>query len=927
MISNKDRCLPFWSWNDELDEKELTDQMEWFHHSGIGGFFMHARTGLKTEYLGEKWFSCIEACLKKAKELNMEAYAYDENGWPSGFAGGKLLEKEENRDCYLTYKRGPYDKNAFASYDDSKEKLVRVNQGDNVFNVYVNRSVATADILNKDVVRQFIELTHEQYKKHDIYHNLRGFFTDEPQYYRWGTSFTYCLVDYFKEHYQEDIKDRLGLLFLEKEGYQDFRYKYWLAMQDLMLNSYSKQIYDWCEENGYSFTGHYVEETSLAFQMMACGGIMPFYQYETIPGMDWLGRFIQNEMPMTQVYSVACQLGKPRIICETFACVGWDTTPRELKQIAEVQYVGGINLMCQHLLPYHEHGERKRDYPEHYSKINPWVEDSFKQFNDYFTELGYKLAHSTQPTCVGVLHPIRSCYFTYQRDDLAKSDEDINNPFVSFVQKLSAMHLPHHYLDETVMETQKAYVKDGKLVVGKCTYSFIILPKIYTMGKYFERLLETFIQEGGKVYLADKKPTYCEGKPFDYSFLKSNTTLEEMKAAYPFEDEENEAIRLTYRISEEGKLFVYLVNTFNVPQKFHFAFKGYKNLKKEDGTVISPDLSLDNLESLVLTPTNEEITKVPKRKILKPKDTFQVEGTPLNYYPIDRIEYSKDGVHFSKPLLYMGIQDTLLKERYEGDIYLRYSFLLKSIPSSCFALIENTNTLEVKVNGKRIEKIGTVLEKDLWKYQIESNLKEGRNEIEVKVHYFQKEEVYQALFGSGDTEALKNKLVYDTTIEAVYLCGDFGVYGTFQKGKKENIYLGKDFYLDKPKKTISSTILDSYPFFRGKLTLSQDFDLKDTNYVLFLEKRFQTVRVKVNGVEAGNMMFSRYLDLSSYLHKGKNHIEYTLTISNRNLLGPLHDIDEEPMAIGPNSFEQVGTWKDGESNHQRKDYALVEAIL
>lgn len=275
----------------------------------------------------------------------------------------------------------------------------------------------------------------------------------------------------------------------------------------------------------------------------------------------------------------------------------------------------------------------------------------------------------------------------------------------------------------------------------------------------------------------------------------------------------------------------------------------------------------------------------------------------------------------------MGIQDTLLKERYEGDIYLRYSFLLKSIPSSCFALIENTNTLEVKVNGKRIEKIGTVLEKDLWKYQIESNLKEGRNEIEVKVHYFQKEEVYQALFGSGDTEALKNKLVYDTTIEAVYLCGDFGVYGTFQKGKKENIYLGKDFYLDKPKKTISSTILDSYPFFRGKLTLSQDFDLKDTNYVLFLEKRFQTVRVKVNGVEAGNMMFSRYLDLSSYLHKGKNHIEYTLTISNRNLLGPLHDIDEEPMAIGPNSFEQVGTWKDGESNHQRKDYALVEAIL
>ena len=52
---------------------------------------MHARGGLKTEYLGEKWFSCIKACGVKAKDLDMQAYAYDENGWPSGFAGGKKV--------------------------------------------------------------------------------------------------------------------------------------------------------------------------------------------------------------------------------------------------------------------------------------------------------------------------------------------------------------------------------------------------------------------------------------------------------------------------------------------------------------------------------------------------------------------------------------------------------------------------------------------------------------------------------------------------------------------------------------------------------------------------------------------------------------------------------------------------------------------
>jgi hypothetical protein len=90
-VDNQYKCLPFWSWNDELVPQELVEQIDWMEKSGIGGFFMHARGGLTTEYLGEEWFRCIEASGKEAQKLGMEAYAYDENGWPSGFAGGKLL--------------------------------------------------------------------------------------------------------------------------------------------------------------------------------------------------------------------------------------------------------------------------------------------------------------------------------------------------------------------------------------------------------------------------------------------------------------------------------------------------------------------------------------------------------------------------------------------------------------------------------------------------------------------------------------------------------------------------------------------------------------------------------------------------------------------------------------------------------------------
>ena len=36
-MDNKYKPIPFWSWNNEFDEKELADQIQWMHDNGIGG--------------------------------------------------------------------------------------------------------------------------------------------------------------------------------------------------------------------------------------------------------------------------------------------------------------------------------------------------------------------------------------------------------------------------------------------------------------------------------------------------------------------------------------------------------------------------------------------------------------------------------------------------------------------------------------------------------------------------------------------------------------------------------------------------------------------------------------------------------------------------------------------------------------------------
>ena len=83
------RSKPFWAWNGKLEEKELKYQLQIFKEMGMGGAFFHSRTGLITEYLGEEWFSLVNACADECERQGMEGWLYDEDRWPSGTAGGR----------------------------------------------------------------------------------------------------------------------------------------------------------------------------------------------------------------------------------------------------------------------------------------------------------------------------------------------------------------------------------------------------------------------------------------------------------------------------------------------------------------------------------------------------------------------------------------------------------------------------------------------------------------------------------------------------------------------------------------------------------------------------------------------------------------------------------------------------------------------
>lgn len=936
----KSKSLPFWSWNDKLDKEELEKQIEWMEERDIGGFFMHARAGLKTEYLSDEWFDCIRFCAEKAKQKNMQAWAYDENGWPSGFVGGKLLEEKENLENYLEYSLGKADKNALVSYKVIGDKLERLDSEslcENCLNVYKRTAVSSVDILDDKVVRKFISLTHEAYKSRlgKDFSLLSGFFTDEPQFCRKAVLFPHVIETAYKQEYDEDVLDGLGLLFLEKKGYKTFRYRYWKLCQKLMLENFAKPIYEWCDKNGVKLTGHYIEERNLWTQMLFNAGIMPFYEYEHIPGIDWLCKRFMSVVPIRQLGSVCAQLGKKEVLTETFAMTGWDATPKELKAVAEFQYFFGANTTCQHLLPYAEYGERKNDHPTHFTPLNPWVNEGFKKFNEYFNKLGGILRSGEEVVNVAILHPIRSAYFEYKQNDSSSTGE-LDRAIISTSEFFAKNGIGFHFLDETLF-AKYGFVDGDKIGCGKKSYEYLVIPKCYTMDKTTESLLRKYVENGGKVLLTDEKPAYLEDCEFDYSYLKSNVTFDEIKKNQPYSLScvYDKVYASYYDFGDYNCLFILNTDNFNTAE-------GYINVS---GKLSEADLLNETEKEVsnrfVLEPFESKIIVVDKGRSDKPKDkelkevvfpyeNLQVVDCDDNCLLLDYAQYSLDGDNYSESTALIGIFDQLLKKQYIGPLYLKFNFNVKYLPKTAKILSEYENAT-ILLNGKQVTFNGEYYrEKQMRLAEIAPLIKTGENVLTVQLDFYQDEKVYYALFGEGVTESLRNCLVYDTYLESIRILGDFAVYSDsgYKFSRERDVIFARDFYIGEKKRYIKEMILDGYPFFAGRIKFKSVLKLDDTDVKVRFLGKIHFAKVYLNGKKVGELIFNDTIDISEYAVIGDNEVEIEIFTGLRNFYGPHHHaVFDEIGGVSPGTFSQFGSWENDGSILERKSYSLVRTGL
>ncbi|MBQ6894600.1 MAG: hypothetical protein IJN40_03805, partial [Clostridia bacterium] len=482
-IPNKFRPIPFWSWNEKLDTKETARQVKLMYEAGLGGFIMHARGGLQTEYMGDEWFENIGCSIENAKELGTNPWVYDENGWPSGFGNGKINGKgEEYQQKYLRMEKGEKNTPNTICNIDGNHFYYEINP------FYV-------DVLDSKVTDAFIEEIYEPYYK-KYKNQITGFFSDEPQISRNGIPWSLVLPAEYKAKYGEDLLLVIDELFIEKGNYKDTRVKFWKLITDLFSNNFMKRLYDWCVTRNLEFTGHMVCEGTLLDQLTSNGAIMPHYEYFTIPGMDWLTRDVRDELHCHQVGSAAQQLGKKQVLSESFGLSGHNTSFEEFRKVCEWQMVKGINLFCQHLEGYSLRGLRKRDYPPAMFYQQPWWEE-YKTFNDAISRVGMILAEGKPECDTLVIHPQTTAWTLYNNGDNKGLDE-LNDAFIGVLNKLQDKHIKFHLGDETLIERHGS-VDGDTFVIGEMRYKTVVILPDTVLLDNTKALIDEYKQNGGRV--------------------------------------------------------------------------------------------------------------------------------------------------------------------------------------------------------------------------------------------------------------------------------------------------------------------------------------------------------------------------------------------------------------------------------------------
>ncbi len=877
------RPIPFWFWNSKLRADEIELQIREFHERGLGGFFVHGRFGLETQYLSGEWLDLVEHAVKTAAALGMQVWLYDENGFPSGIGDLKVSRVRKFR-----------------------PKLAKLeDDGRYVFETleHPNDIIFGIDYLNPEAVKAFFDLTLDAYEKalgKYFGKAIKGIFTDEPTLLpwhhdvNWYGQLKHTRVVIWNEQIERRMRDRTGMcaeevlahLFRDiNEQSGEVRQTFWEEVAELYVNTFFKPYAEWCQKRGLILTGHVLFEEGLYLNTLFQADFPQVISQLHMPGTDHLGEITEipyggfentpqhltNVQGQKLVSSIAHLMSRKTVLSETYGCAGWKLSFEKMKWIIDWQYSLGINFLCPHACFYSIEGFRKWDAPPSHNHMTGWKQ--YRRFADYVGRLSYLLRQGTHVAKVALYYPMREFRKCYRVGTEGELDRQISDTFDLCSSELLRLHFDYDILPESFLAG--ARVHEGCICAGDERYEVLIAPEsvLATPAGSVVRLFE---QQGGK-WVRPPMVTGESSRPAIRKFLAEalrSAVVPDVQIS-SLEQEKSQAVLYVHR-QQKSKHVFFFANTSDsaVDAELSLEVVGNPELwNPETGEVSNCETAREEHGRLIIghsfPPYGSAVYVIDTQNQPQDRPSFHIEPRCIELAVLpDEWRFEIEDLN-ALPLTRFHLN---IRQEGEGTTYTySASFLCKHIPEKLFLMLDDVEhrsslrggmDLTVRVNDTEWHRpqFGCYLDKGFKALDIRQAVCLGENNLAITIRHCAWSgqphvlTAPPALLGSFACDPEKTALLAPVSTAAAGSWTEFG-----------------------------------YPFYSGTASYSQVFSLpelpEESRILISVDDVKDMLEITVNGSSAETRLWRPWeADVTDLLAPGTNELTLRVTNSRANFL-------------------------------------------
>ncbi len=491
-------------------------KMALYKDLGLGGIVCNVafQQYFRSEENWRKLIAGVDACA----ELGLVVWLYDEDGYPSGAAGGLVLQENPAFEALALAHDPTRPEPLF--FRPAYEHTHASN------NYYAARRYI--NLIDDRAVQSFVAKTHDAYYQRLKPHfgkTIQAFFTDEPSLIAINLGqipeevrkkvrvvdpidpavrplptvpWSYDLPEQYRKRYGGDLNAHRKSLFAgDSPDDRRVRSQFWELIADLIAERYFGAIQTWCARHKVASSGHTLWEEDLLHHPALEGNAVKALARMDIPGLDLL-----TSDPEAVIHSGWMTAGLPS---SAAVLNGGRRVMTEVSDFA--QTMGGqgpAGLAEMQATAAWQAAWGVTEFTLYYS-VHQRPADQYRAYGAYVGRLNALLKPARMAREVLLYYPVRDLWSEYlpaaeplRIASQSRRAQRIVGSFARLGQILQRSQIPFTIIDHEYLAAAKPDA-DGSLRIGEHRFTSLVLPAEVELPQTAASVVEQFRKSGGRM--------------------------------------------------------------------------------------------------------------------------------------------------------------------------------------------------------------------------------------------------------------------------------------------------------------------------------------------------------------------------------------------------------------------------------------------